>query len=509
MSRCFRRAQALLLAALLLSALVPSASAVRRYMPLPELLRIRQTNQERDLGNQRRECRTYPETLNETVNAVVSAAVDEMAEFTLSRIPSSGQEVMSWADTGATVTVTGTKTASFFVFSHLIHKQDQYLPAFRTFVFDLSNGRQLTLSDLFSDGAGVIIRAAIMDQLSAYYPDTKADPETLASLADAWRDTPFTLTPAYLAFHYSAWSLYPEQRQTLMHVHIPYAWLTGYMTDYALSETDNSRYLLAAPTFDDGPCRGITASVLFTLRKYGAAATFFNNGPQMGNCPDYVRWEHDAGCAVQSHTWSHTVGLTNKGVIMQEKAQLESLQVSMIGLKPAYMRSPGGIDPGYAKAKVGLPIIRWNCSTYDAVSDYSLSHSLGVMNSTLTETAVILAHNLAQHSRDNCDQMLRVLQEQGYMTVTVDELFRIRGVQLKVNTVYEGGEEPDETAWQEAEVLALLGDATPGPTIAPATPTPSPTPAPTAIPVSLPVKEEAAPVPVSSPLPVSYPIPVV
>ena len=85
MSRCFRRAQALLLAALLLSALVPSASAVRRYMPLPELLRIRQTNQERDLGNQRRECRTYPETLNETVNAVVSAAVDEMAEFTLSR----------------------------------------------------------------------------------------------------------------------------------------------------------------------------------------------------------------------------------------------------------------------------------------------------------------------------------------------------------------------------------------------------------------------------------------
>ena len=154
-----------------------------------------------------------------------------------------------------------------------------------------------------------------------------------------------------------------------------------------------------------------------------------------------------------------------------------------------------GVDGEYVRVKIGMPIIRWNASTYDAVTDYTLSRSRGVLTSTLTDTAVILAHNLAQHSGQNCDQLLSILQQRGYLTVTCDELFRIRGVQLMDNTVYTG-DETGSPGWERAEAEALLarvyGPAgQPAPEAASPSPAPVQTPVPTLIPVGLPVPDEA------------------
>ena len=454
------------------------------YVPLPELLIFQQNNVQKDLGAQRKECRTYPKTANGEVNDLVSRAVDEMADEALNHLPKAGGEVLSWADTGATVTVTGTSVASFLILSHVIHERDQTYVDFRAMTFDLESGREIHLDDLLLPAAGELIRAAVREQLRAYFPNTEADEAVLSRLAEDYAETPFTLSAAYLIFHFRADVLYPGSN-TLMHVQIPYAWLTDWMTDYARAQTDNSRYLLAAPTFDDGPSRGVTANVLFILRKYCATATFFNNGPQMAKCHDYIKWEHDAGHAVQSHTWSHTVGLRDENQIFYEKKTLENLQVSLIGLKPAYMRSPGGVDSEYVRVKIGMPIIRWNASTYDAVSDYTLSRSRGVLTSTLTDTAVILSHNLAQHSGQNCEQLMSILQQRGYLMVTSDELFRIRNVKLEDNTVYHGDETGTE-GWQRQEAEALLQKYRPTPE---PTPSPTPAPTPTLIPVGLPVPE--------------------
>ena len=490
----------------------PANASAAGYVPLPDLLVFQQNNEQKDLGNQRKECRTYPKTANEQVNRAVSGAVDRLAEETLTRLPKAGGEVMTWADTGASVTVTGTKTASFLILSHVIHEREQRFVSFEAMTFDLESGREIALADLFGPGAGEIIRAAILDQLPSYFPDVRPDAAALQRLADGYGTAPFTLTPAYLVFHYRADELYPDH-PTLMHVWIPYSWLTDWMTDYAREQTDNSRYLLAAPTFDDGPSRGVTANVLFILRRYCAGATFYNNGPQMAKCHDYIQWEHDAGYAVQSHTWSHTVGLRDQNQIFAEKKLLEDLQVSLIGLKPAYMRSPGGVDNEYVRVKVGMPIIRWNASTYDAVTDYTLSHSRGVLLSMLTDTAVILSHNLAQHSGQNCDQLLSILQQRGYLTVTCDELFRIRGVRLQDNTVYTG-DETGSPGWERAEAEALLarvyGQETNLGPVAAASPAPSPAPAkeaaPTLIPVGVPVPDRAEE-PVPFLIPVATPRP--
>ena len=484
-----RRVLSLLLAAGLLWGLLPGTQGALAdgYVPLPQLLVFRQENVIKDLGAQRKECRTYPRTANEQVNAAVTEAVNRLADETLTHLPPAGGEYLSWSDTGASVTVTGTKTASFLILSHVIHKREQIYVAFETMTYDLETGRKIALSDVVLPEAGPLIRAAVTEQLRAYYPGERADEAALRRLADGYESAPFTLSPAYLIFHFRADELY-EKRRVLMHVRIPYSWLEGQMTAFGAEQTDNSRYLLAAPTFDDGPARGVTANVLFILRQYCAAATFFNNGPQMVKCHDYICWEHDAGHAVQSHTWSHTVGLRDKNQIFTEKQTLEDVQVSLIGLKPAYMRSPGGVDTEYVRVGIGMPIIRWNTSTYDAVADYTLSRSRGVLLSTLTDTAVILSHNLAQHSGRNCEQLLTLLQERGYMTVTADELFRIRNVQILDDTVYTG-DETGGPGWQRAEAEAFMTAA--GLLAPKETPSPAPagTPEPTLIPVGLPVPD--------------------
>ena len=103
-----RRILCLALAAGLLLCLTaaPEQALAETYVPLPELLLFRQDNVQKDLGAQRKECRTYPRTANEQVNALVSQVVDRLADETLNHLPKAGGEVMTWADTGASVTVT-------------------------------------------------------------------------------------------------------------------------------------------------------------------------------------------------------------------------------------------------------------------------------------------------------------------------------------------------------------------------------------------------------------------
>ena len=432
MNRTFRTICAL---TLLLCMAAPAALAERE--PLPELLVFRQRSVEDTKSRRKLKTnRAYPETANEAVNREIAAIVDRLGAEADQRVPKRIKETCV-ADTGATVRVTGTKTASFLVLSHVAADHEQIWSAFETAVYDLESGKRLTLDDVFAASADAALGEAVREQLTAYFPALQPDAETLDGLCASVRETPFTLSPAYLEFHYQASVLYPG-KTTLMHVRIPYRLLTGYMTDYGLQELDNSRYLLAAMTFDDGPGRGVTAGVLETLREWCAVGTFFNCGRPMRSAHDYVAWEHDAGHAVQSHTFTHTDRQTNKEVMFTEKERFAAEQTEIIGIPPAYMRAPGGNDKLYARYEIGMPIVRWTTLSGDAGSgkiDY-----VGNMMHTLKETSIILMHNTKWPSVRGAGSILERLNKLGYMCVTVDELFEIRGMPMQDNTVYFGDE---------------------------------------------------------------------
>ena len=429
----------LFLAALLI--LSGAAPAVAERAPLPELLMIRQ-HSETTYSNAAKikTYRTYPDTANEAVNREISAAVDRLFAGAQAHMPKRAS-LTGLADAGATVRVSGTKTASFFVYGHADAEREQLWCDFETFVFDLETGKQLTLDDVFDASADELLRGEVRSQLSAYFPSVKADEAALEGFCESIRQTPFTLSPAYLSLHYHASALYPG-RTTLMHVKVPYRLLTEHMTDYGRAELDNSDYLLAALTFDDGPGRGVTASILQVLREYSAVGTFFNLGRPMRSTHDYVAWEHDAGHAVQSHTYSHTDRLTDFSVMEKERERFAREQIEIIGIPPSYMRAPGGNDKLYAKYGIGMPIVRWTTLSGDAV-DMETGKRLDFgarMIHTLKQTSVILMHNINFNSVRAASEILDRLYERSYMFVTVDELFEIRGMPMQDNIVYFGDE---------------------------------------------------------------------
>ncbi len=415
------------------------ASAERRK--LPKLLQVTQHSESSaDSLTRLKISRTYPDTANAAVNRKVAAMVDRLAAKAEKHLPKSAS-LNGLADTGATVRVTGTKTASFLVLAHVDVDREQRWADFETAVYDLSSGKKLTMADFFEPAAGDTIRDAVQEQLTAYFPDKKPNAGALKRFCeDIWK-APFTLSPAYLELHYRASALYPG-RTTLMHVRVPYRLLKDHMTKLGRKELDNSQYLLAALTFDDGPGRGVTSGILETLRKWAAMGTFFNLGRPMGNARDYIAWEHDAGHAVQSHTYSHTDRLDDKKTMFREKERFAQEQTEIIGIPPAYMRAPGGNDKLYAKYEIGMPIVHWTTLSGDAVKAKAAEKVDFASNMvhTLKETSIILMHNIAQHSIRAADSILDRLYKRGYMCVTVDELFEIRGMPMQKNTIYFGDE---------------------------------------------------------------------
>ena len=437
-----KRTSKILLALLLMALVLPGAAEAADYEPIPELLRVRQHTVTLTADNTRRtkRTRTYPDTGNNAVNTAVSRMVDALAAEAETHLP--GTVLRSaLADAGATVRVTGTKTVSFLVYAHTDVDHEQVFSAFRTVVYNLKNGKRLRMRDLFTEDADAVIRAAVTEQLNAYFPDEEAEAETVRQLCADITKTAFTLSPAYLILHYQASALYAG-KTGMLHVKIPYRQLKAFMTDYARKELDNSRYLLVAMTFDDGPGRGVTGSMLTLLREWGAVGTFFNCGVPMRNGHDYVAWEHDAGHAVQSHTYSHTVSLKSEEKMKKERDRFAKEQTAIIGIPPAYMRAPGGNDRLYCKYDIGMPVIRWNVLTGDAAEDKPVTADSCVskMVSTLKQTAIVLMHNIRYPSVDGAAACLDRLAKRGYLTVTVDELFEIRDIPLVNNVVYYGHE---------------------------------------------------------------------
>ena len=416
-------------------------SASAEYEPLPDVLRVHQhTIVDGNNTAKRRIMRTYPDTVSAAVNTRVSRIVDRLADRIEPLLPA---KVLrnGMADTGATVRVTGTSTVSFLIVAHAAADLEQICVEFETAVFNIRSGRQLKLDDLFDEGADAVISEAVRAQLTAYFPDEEPDGSALDLICGAVRTAPFTLSPAYLQLHYYASDLYPGKK-TLMHVKIPYRQLTGYMTDYARAELDNNRYRLAALTFDDGPGRGVTANLMVKLREFGAVGTFFNLGSPMRNAHDYVAWEHDSGQAVQSHTYTHTIGLDNQEKMYKERDRFARDQIAIIGIPPSYMRAPGGLDKLYCRYEIGMPVIRWNTLSGDAVADRPVDPDacIATMMHTLKDSSVILMHNIRETSVSVAGLAMDRLEKRGYMYVTVDELFEIRGIPLKNNTVYYGDE---------------------------------------------------------------------
>lgn len=386
--------------------------------------------------------RTYPDTNNDEVDAVIRQMVDEMAEADRGLVPTNGRSVLCDLDVGAVIYRTGTSWMSFILLSQYSEEYTQRSMKYQTVVFDMETGARLSVADVIGDSSeGLrLIREAVSAQLNAYFPQLEAGTAALEALLtdEALINAPFSMSAACMRISYRADTIYADKHDTLMHVVIPYAQLKPYMTEKALEQTDNSRFKVIALTFDDGPATGYTKRCMNQLRNYAASATFFIVGERLAGNHYNVCREQNSAYALQSHSWKHEYAqnCTVDQLFSWKQKFIDQLN-EMTGLAPSIMRAPGGRETMLIRYDIGYPLVHWSIISGDAaegkVDPYKIANY--VMNA-VKDGDIVLMHDIRSSVDVYVENILENISRRGFMCVTVEELYMHAGIEMQPNEVY-------------------------------------------------------------------------
>ena len=226
-------------------------------------------------------------------------------------------------------------------------------------------------------------------------------------------------------------------RNTLIEVPLYYPQIRPHMTMKAYMETDNlTYYKTVALTFDDGPDRTNTTKTLNNLLEMGGRATFFVLGNRIRDNADLVQREHDEGHAVASHNYTHgDVSKMSTASIRSQKTRFNDACYPVLGITARYSRVPYGLCNDMIKAKADVALIQWSIDTYDW-RDRSTATIMKNVKKQFTNGDIVLMHDIKDKTPETAKTMIQWLQENGYMLLTIDELFAKDGVSLEVDTVY-------------------------------------------------------------------------
>ena len=381
---------------------------------------------------------TASASVTEEINGIARAWAEERGPD----LPAQGNSTKrnSRLDVEIRYSRTGHSWLSFLVQARTQYHQKLQDQVMTTRTYDMSTGTRIFLTDIFGDddAAWAFLAEGVRQGLAAYWPEEEPDPDKLEALClrSALEQADFTLHGMSLVLHYPADLLY-EGRHTLMSVTFFYPQIRDMMTEAAWAETDNLKYYkTCALTFDDGPSGTNTPKVLNSLMETGASVTFFVIGNRVADYDYLVQREHDEGHAVASHNWHHGNVTKSSGAALRAMpAKVNKAMIKAIGIPVRYDRVPGGRYPQMIKAKVGWAYIQWSLDTYD----WRGRSTVQVMNKVkkaIQDGDVILCHDIKDNTPESTRQMVRYLEEQGYMLLTIDELFAKDGVALEPNRVY-------------------------------------------------------------------------
>lgn len=427
---------------LLFCLLLPAApgAAGGTDMPLPPLLRVREEIVTQKLKGSVYVNTAYPATASAAVDSEMKELLDAMRERAMPSMPSKAASASegAWLDVQPSVYRTGESYVSFLTTAIIRNRRQQTYVDYDARTYDMATGERLTLGDVVDDQGLELLSAAVREQLDAYFPQESADPAKLDRLCapEAMEQAGFTMDTAYLKLHYRADSLYAD-KNTLMHVRVPYADIRDHLTESALRQTDNSDKKLIALTYDDGPVVGRTMRLIRNLRAGGANATFFIVGDRIRYCPDEVTLAHDAGFDIASHNWLHVYRGANRGKVQAYRDKLNEKLGQVTGSHVSVMRAPGGSEDIFIQEDVHLPLIHWSViskSSSNKVTDPGGEARRLARNAK--DGDIVLLHDIYSGTDKMALTLPGLLADRGFLCVTVEELFAAKGQQLLPNEVY-------------------------------------------------------------------------
>ena len=198
---------------------------------------------------------------------------------------------------------------------------------------------------------------------------------------------------------------------------------------------EESKYV--ALTFDDGPSGKYTRALLDGLYDRGVHATFLLCGYRMKDYPDLTRRIYEEGHEIGYH------GFTHKSMQSMSRrdiaGELEDSQALLPeGCQPVFLRPPGGCcsDAVRQVAEVrNLAILSWSVDPRDWATHDTAAVERAVLKN-VKDGDIVLLHDMSDSSVQAALDIVDVLKDQGYEIVTVSELVKLRGVNLKPGKIY-------------------------------------------------------------------------
>lgn len=193
---------------------------------------------------------------------------------------------------------------------------------------------------------------------------------------------------------------------------------------------------LIALTFDDGPC-GYTKGLLDGLKQRNVKVTFFMLGQCAKAYPDTVRRAYDEGHQIAQHTYNHPALTTKSNEEIQWQLKTtDAILDEILGQDLDYiLRTPYGDYNDRVLGQLSCPNIIWSLDS----CDWQLLNAQKVCDKIVNNAfdgAIVLVHDIHKTSIPGALQAIDILLARGYELVTVNELFRRRGVELQDGVNY-------------------------------------------------------------------------
>ena len=202
------------------------------------------------------------------------------------------------------------------------------------------------------------------------------------------------------------------------------------------SSVNGEEVKLIALTFDDGPRRSTTTALLDGLAERGVRATFFLIGAQIPGNEDLIRRMDNEGHQIGIHTYDH-VQLTdlNRADFDAQVEKTRALLKEVLGHNDFLLRPPYGLTDEAARINAGCPIILWSIDPEDW-GDQNAPREVEHVVSQARDGAIILMHDIFPASVEAALEIVDRLHAQGYLFVTVEELFAARHIALEPGETY-------------------------------------------------------------------------
>ena len=172
------------------------------------------------------------------------------------------------------------------------------------------------------------------------------------------------------------------------------------------------------------------------MDKYGAKATFFMVGYNVGYYPDEVKAVYEAGCEVANHTTDHTS--LKKGSESEIRARVYDNEAAINKIVPVgeiVVRPPYGDYNDKTKKVIERPMFNWSVDSLDWKTRNADS-IVAQIQQDAKDGYVILMHDIYDTTAEAAERIIPWLIEQGYQVTTVSNLFAARGEEVLPGHVY-------------------------------------------------------------------------